>query len=179
MIKLRNPDIRSIFGAFTLFTQNSEHFPKIGLACSSGTKNFFPVQQEAGPTYTCLGILSVGNLPRPAPDSCASPFSDMARTRVNISLGVSLFHIYNSQPNLCFPICVCQTPPQLWRSITPLTSRKLAPSVLCPPALLSNLYESMYLYTNLKYCLFQVLPLYPTCTLVCVSALAPVPTGTF
>ena len=139
MIKLRNPDIWSIFGAFSLFTQNSEHFPKIGLSCSSGTKNFFPVQQEAGPTYTCLGILSVGNFPRPAPDSCALPFSDMARTRVNISLGVSLFHIYNSQPNLCFPICVCQTPPQLWRSITPLSSRKLASSVLYPPAPLSNL----------------------------------------
>ena len=32
----------------------------------------------------------------------------MDRTRVNISFGVSLFHIYNSQPNLCFPIFVCQ-----------------------------------------------------------------------
>ena len=90
------------------------------------------------PTYTCLGILSVGNLPRPAPDSCALPFSDMARTRVNISLGVNLFHIYNSQPNSWFPICVCPTSQPLWRSITPLTSRKLAPSVLCPPAPLSN-----------------------------------------
>ena len=98
MIKLRNPDIRSIFGAFTLFTQNSEHFPKIGLSCSSGTKNFFPVQQEAVPTYTCLGILSVGNLPRPAPDSCALPFSDMARTRVNISLGLVYFIFITASP---------------------------------------------------------------------------------
>ena len=43
----------------------------------------------------------------------------------------------------------------------------------------SYLYESVYLYTYLEYCLLQVLPLYPTCILVCVSVLAPVLTGQF
>ena len=54
------------------------------------------MQQGAGPTYTCIGILSGGNLPRPAPASCAVPFSGTARTRVNISVGDSLFHIYTT-----------------------------------------------------------------------------------
>ena len=54
------------------------------------------MQQRAGPTYTCIGILSGGNLPRPAPASCAVPFSGTARTRVDISLGDSLFHIYTT-----------------------------------------------------------------------------------
>ena len=48
---------RSVYLIYSEF----RHFPKIGLSCSSDIKNFFPVQQEAGPTYTCLGILSVVN----------------------------------------------------------------------------------------------------------------------
>ena len=40
-------------------------------------------------------------------------------------------------------------------------------------------YVYVYRYTYLKYCPLQVLPLYPMCTLVCLSALALVPTGIF
>ena len=177
---------------------------------------------------------------RPAPDSCALPFSDMDRTRVNISLGVSLFHIYNSQPNFVSQFVCAKllhnsggpSPPSLagsWlrlscapqhHSATDSTRRRgtaaLLVGVTCLVQVLSLCLKStcvlvpvrvrvrvrvhqpevlsfagtspvphvyprlciyVYRYTYLKYCPLQVLPLYLTCTRVCVLVFAHIPGG--